>query len=113
MKLSYAIKFVSDMDKAVAFHRDVLGLPLKFESPFWSEFATGDTTLALHPARPDKPAGAVELGFQTGDLARLYAERDGCGLTFTKAPELQHGALLARFLDSEGRECSISGDSTG
>ena len=49
-QLRYAIKFVADMDKAVKFHRDVLGLKVKFESPGWSEFATGETTLALHPA---------------------------------------------------------------
>ena len=47
MKLAYAIKFVADMDRAVAFHRDVLGLMLKFQSPGWSEFLTGETTLAL------------------------------------------------------------------
>src|SRR5678816_3678782 len=48
MRLSYAIKYVADMARAIAFHRDVLGLPLKFQSPEWSEFATGQTTLALH-----------------------------------------------------------------
>ena len=32
-QLRYVIKFVGDMDKAVKFHRDVLGLKLKFESP--------------------------------------------------------------------------------
>jgi catechol 2,3-dioxygenase-like lactoylglutathione lyase family enzyme len=50
-QLRYAIKFVGDMDKAVKFHRDVLGLKVKFDSPGWSEFVTGETTLALHPAR--------------------------------------------------------------
>ena len=35
------IKFVADMDKAVKFYRDVLGLKVKFESPGWSEFVTG------------------------------------------------------------------------
>ena len=30
MKLSYAIKYVADMDRAIAFHRYVLGLELKF-----------------------------------------------------------------------------------
>ena len=29
MKLSYAIKYVEDMDRAIAFHRDVLGLELR------------------------------------------------------------------------------------
>ena len=49
-QLRYIIKFVADMDKAVKFYRDVLGLRVKFESPGWSEFVTGETTLALHPA---------------------------------------------------------------
>jgi lactoylglutathione lyase len=44
-QLRYAIKFVADMDKAVKFYRDVLGLTLKFESSGWSEFVTGETTL--------------------------------------------------------------------
>ena len=48
--LSYVMKFVADMDRVVAFCRDVLGLPLKFQSPGWSEFLTGETTLALHAA---------------------------------------------------------------
>ena len=33
MKLTYVIQFVGDMDRAVAFHRDTLGLPLTFSSP--------------------------------------------------------------------------------
>ena len=36
MKLTYVIKFVADMNRAVKFYRDVLGLSLKFESPGWS-----------------------------------------------------------------------------
>jgi catechol 2,3-dioxygenase-like lactoylglutathione lyase family enzyme len=47
----YVIAFVSDMDRAVKFYRDTLRLRLKFSSPHWSEFVTGDTTVALHPAR--------------------------------------------------------------
>jgi catechol 2,3-dioxygenase-like lactoylglutathione lyase family enzyme len=40
-QLRYVIKFVADMDKAVKFRRDMLGPKVKFESPGWSEFATG------------------------------------------------------------------------
>ena len=53
----YVIKFVADMNKAVKFYRDILGLQLKFESSGWSEFVTGETTLALHPASDKNPAG--------------------------------------------------------
>jgi catechol 2,3-dioxygenase-like lactoylglutathione lyase family enzyme len=34
MRLNYAIIFVGDMQKSVAFYRDIVGLPLRFESPF-------------------------------------------------------------------------------
>lgn len=108
-KLSYAIKFVANMGNAVAYHRDTLGLPLKFQSPEWSEFATGDVTLALHAATADNAAGTVQLGYAVDDLTSLYENRAKNGIDFTSPPRAQHGAVLAKFRDNEGRECSISG----
>ncbi|MBV8892465.1 MAG: VOC family protein [Acidobacteria bacterium] len=61
-QLKYVIRFIPGMEEAVKFYRDVLGLQLKFESPGWGEFATVETTLALHPASDKKPAGKFELG---------------------------------------------------
>jgi lactoylglutathione lyase len=62
MNLQYAIKFVADMHAAVAFHCDTLELTLGLQSPWWSEFETGTTKLALHPATDKHPAGSVRLG---------------------------------------------------
>jgi lactoylglutathione lyase len=109
MQLTYAIKFVADMDAAVAFHRDKLGLEVKFASPFWSEFATGETTLALHPASDENPAGGVELGFTTDDLGALYARREELGIQFSREPHEEHGTHIARIRDSEGVGVSVSG----
>ena len=109
MRLTYAIKYVADMDKSVAFHRDVLGLELKFHSPFWSEFATGGTTLALHAASDDNPAGSVQLGFATDNLTEFYERRDKLGLSFTQPPTEMHGIYIARFHDIDGAETSVSG----
>jgi len=50
VNVGYAIVFVSDMDRSITFYRDVLGLPLKFPSPEWTEFATEGVTIALHKA---------------------------------------------------------------
>jgi hypothetical protein len=108
-KLAYVIKFVDNMGNAVAYHRDKLGLPLKFQSPEWSEFITGDVTLALHAASPANPSGSVQLGYAVDDLTSLYEHRTQNGIDFTSPPRAQHGALLAKFRDNEGRECSISG----
>lgn len=110
MKLAYAIKFVADMDRAVAFYRDSMGLALTFASPGWSEFETGETKLALHPASSANPAGTVELGFTVSDLQRFYDEKKR-SVRFTMAPKKQDfGGVLAQFEDSEGGRCSVSGE---
>lgn len=108
-RLTYAIKFVDDMDTAVAFHRDTLGLSVKFASPQWTEFATGETTLALHEATAEKPAGSVQLGFGVPDVEAFFREKSGAGVTFTQEPQSMHGTKIGRFLDCEGVECSIGG----
>jgi len=108
MKFSYVIKFVADMNRAVRFYRDVLGLQLKFESPGWSEFVTGETKLALHPASEKNPAGAVELGFRVPDIQKFYLEMRAKGVNFSMPPTKQDfGGLLAQFVDSEGGHCSV------
>jgi len=108
MKLSYVIKFVDDMSRAVTFYRDVLGFQLKFESPGWSEFVTGETTLALHPASEKNPAGGVELGFTVADVQQFHKEVSTKGVEFTLPPTKQdYGGLLAQFVDSEGGHCSV------
>lgn len=106
---TYAIKFVADMDRAVAFYRDTLGLEPRMTTPFWSEFDTGAVTLALHAASADKPAGTTELGFTTADLPAVHAARASLGLDFVEAPREEHGTLLSRIRDSEGAELSLSG----
>jgi lactoylglutathione lyase len=108
-RLNYVMKFVADMDKATAFYRDQLGLTLRFQSPGWTEFDTGETTLALHPASAQNPAGSVQLGFGVADLQAFHREMTAKGVTFTAPPERLHGTYLARFVDSEGAEVSVSG----
>ena len=109
MRLTYAIKYVADMDRAIAFYRDKLGLDLKFQSPFWSEFATGDTVLALHPASDDNPPGSVELGFGIDNLREFYERREELGVEFTREPKEMHGLHIAGVRDADGAHVSVSG----
>jgi len=109
MRLTYAIKYVADMDQAIAFYRDKLGLELKFESPFWSEFATGETVLALHPASEANAAGSVELGFAVDDLGEFYQRRAELGIEFTREPKEMHGIHIAGISDADGAHVSVSG----
>jgi predicted enzyme related to lactoylglutathione lyase len=108
IRLGYAIHFVADMDRAVAFYRDTLGLELRFASPGWSEFATGATTLALHPASDANPSGTTRLGLQADDITDLHRRLTGAGVRFTRAPAPEHGVTLAELLDCEGARVSLS-----
>jgi lactoylglutathione lyase len=105
---------VSDMSRSVAFYRDILGLPLKFQSPGWSEFQTGATTLALHLIRarggseggaPAEPlAGTCSIGFSVEDLAATHRELAARGAQFIRAPTEQanEGIRLAVCIDPDG-----------
>ena len=111
--LTHVIEFVADMDGAVRFYRDVIGLPLKFQSPGWSEFATGQTTLALHPASEENPAGKVELGLGVPNLQQFYDDMSRKGVHFPMPPQRQDfGGVLAQFVDSEGAHVSVSSSSS-
>ncbi len=109
-KLAYVMVFVSDMKRSVAFYRDQLGLKLRFSSTGWSEFATGDTILALHPAGPDNAAGTSEVGFAVQDLNAFYAARRAAGVGFVSPPTPQsYGAPLAEMRDPDGARISVGG----
>jgi predicted enzyme related to lactoylglutathione lyase len=107
--LVYAIKFVSNMDEAVRFHAMHLGLKLRFQSPEWSEFDTGQTTLALHKSSLEHPAGTCQLGFRVSDIDRFYSEQIAQGVEAVAPPTDLHGQRIAKLRDSDGAEFSVGG----
>ena len=117
MRVSYAIVFVSDMQRSVAFYRDVIGLPLKFDSPEWSEFATEGATFALHraekpapPAEADLPAGHCRPGLSVRDLDAFHARMVEHRVECTQQPKDLFGARIAQYLDPDGLAISVSED---
>jgi lactoylglutathione lyase len=107
--LAYAIKFVAQMEQAVDFHQHQLGLNLRFQSPEWSEFETGGTTLALHLASPEHPDGSYELGFRVADVDRFCAERKAAGVELIQEPRSVHGQRIAKLRYPDKSEFSVSG----
>ena len=113
-KVDYIKVNVSDMSRSVAFYRDILGLLLKFESPAWTEFQTGATTLALHLKRarldgegqapPEPLAGTCSIGFSVEDVAATHRQLEARGAQFVLAPTVQanEGIRLAACVDPDG-----------
>ena len=118
MRVNYAIVFVSDMKRSVAFYRDVIGLPLKFDSPEWSEFASEGAILALHrseaPASPqdesDLPAGRCRPGLSVRDLDAFHVRMVEHNVICTQQPKDLFGAKMAQYLDPDGLAISVTED---
>ena len=71
MEIHYSIILVSDMKQSVAFYKDVVGMPLRFESPNWSEFATGGATRVAQYVDPDGLVFSVGQGGHDADSTRV------------------------------------------
>lgn len=91
---------VTDMDAAVRFYEEVLGLTKGYASPYWTEFHIGDRKIALHAGGEPGPAGWV-LGLTTANLNELEARLRGAGVTIKGRHETPNGELL-EFLDPCG-----------
>jgi lactoylglutathione lyase len=110
--LTYAIKFVADMESAVRFHSSQLGLRLRFKSPEWTEFETGQTTLALHLASRENPPGSCELGFNVEDIDAFCAGLARQGVPVLEPPRDLHGHRIAKLQGPDGAAFSVSGRPT-
>ena len=106
--LVYAIRFVANMEEAVRFHEQQLGLKLRFRTPEWTEFDTGTTTLALHAASKANPAGSTQVGFRIADVDAFCHDAIRHGCMVVVQPQEMHGMRIARLLDPDGAEFSVS-----
>jgi predicted enzyme related to lactoylglutathione lyase len=107
--LTYTIKFVASMYAAVQFHSKQLGLRLRFQSPEWSEFETGQTTLALHIGSAENPAGTCQLGFHVDDMDAFFADCQNQGVEVVAPPTVLHGQRIVKLRDQDGAVFSVSG----
>ena len=115
-RVNYAIVFVSDMEQSVAFYRDLLGLPLRYESPHWTEFATDGATLALHAS--DEPGvdrsgvqrerpGSCRPGLSVPNLDEFHQRMVANGVTCLQEPKELFGSRLAQYSDPDGLAISV------
>ena len=97
--------WTSDMDAAVAFYKDVLGLDMSARyGEDWSEFKLAGTTVALHGTRGAAPphAGATVV-FEVDDLDRTMGTLRERGVEFAgQVIEVPETGRFATFHDPAG-----------
>jgi methylmalonyl-CoA/ethylmalonyl-CoA epimerase len=100
---------VRDMDRAVAFYRDVVGLPFLFQAgPNLAFFQCGDVRIMLDIPEDERFAGkASVLYYRVADIQAAFedirsrgAEVEGEPHMIAKMPD--HELWMAFFKDTEG-----------
>lgn len=96
---------VTDIDRSVAFYRDVLGVPFLFQVPSMpmAFLQAGESRLYLGEAESEEFRTVVMLYFWVDDIDAEHARLAGAGVTFRDAPHVVHRdggtALWMSFFD--------------
>lgn len=103
--ISVTIVPVEDMARAADFYQTVLGLPLKFATPEWTEFETKPIVLALQLARAKFRRQQAEEARFTIDVEDIESETSrlkSWNVEFTVSPHEEEYGRMAVFHDTEG-----------
>ena len=95
---------VSDMDRAVAFYRDQLGLTPGITTQWWSSFSVGGVQIGLHPPfeGDNREAGkGWILGLEVEDLRLLRAKLEAEGTKCADYHDIPGGCVMD-FADRDG-----------
>ena len=108
--LDLVFYWVTDLDRAVAFYRDVLGLqPTRRDGGSWAQFELNGRRFALHgvgEGQPMSPGGATAV-FEVADLdaaAGMLATRD---IAVVHEGEVEGFARFCSFLDPDGNTVQL------
>jgi predicted enzyme related to lactoylglutathione lyase len=113
-RIGWVQVFVSDMDRAVDFYENSLGIAVRNRSPEFPEFvelATEGTILALNSVGDE---GKQLVGRVTGitltapDVEAAHRSLSAKGVRFSRPPVRQPwGGLMTSFFDPDGNEISL------
>lgn len=102
-----------DVDRAVRFYRDCLGLPFQFQVPGMAFFTCGELTIMLGLAvEPEFDHPSSILYFDVADIAAAHRSMTERGVAFRTEPHVVHREAtrelwLADFTDSEGNTLAL------
>lgn len=108
MKISYVNVFVTELNSAVIFYQEKLGLELLFSHPEhgYASFSAGAIRLGLAVPGADQPelvGRHTGIGLEVTDLEGEHARLSGLGVSFTMPPTWQPwGGFMALVADPDG-----------
>lgn len=104
-KLALFMVVVKDMDRSIAFYRDVLGLKLLFQTPGWSSLSAGNVEIGLHSESEHlkvRPTESAQIGFYVDDIAGAITHLKTHGARVLMPPKEEDFGTLSVFTDPDG-----------
>ena len=104
-KLTTIVLIVKDMDRSVAFYRDMVGLSVEMHTPFWSSLSAGNISLGLHPESNHAkvaPSMGCTFGFEVEDIQATVQKLKAKGVQMQLEPKREDFGWLAIFADPDG-----------
>jgi lactoylglutathione lyase len=104
-KIGLVMLVVKDLNRSVAFYRDVIGMKVKFQAPEWATLDAGGVELGLHPESEHlhvKPSESFGFGFYVNDIERVHQELKNKNVHFILPPKEENFGWLALFSDPDG-----------
>jgi catechol 2,3-dioxygenase-like lactoylglutathione lyase family enzyme len=105
--------FVSNMDRAVRFYTEVLGMKVEYRfGNQWASLKTEDgVTVGLHPASKESPAGrkgSITIGFEASEsIEKAVTDMKAKGVKFVSPIVDDKEIKAAHFEDPDGNEMYI------
>jgi len=105
-RLDLIMLIVGDLERSARFYGDVLGLPVRYRTERWTEFAAGEIRLALHLAGDDvgvSPTTGCTFAFVVDDVEGAVGELRAHGTLILQEPHREaFGGVLAVISDPDG-----------
>jgi catechol 2,3-dioxygenase-like lactoylglutathione lyase family enzyme len=121
--LDYVVLIVEDLDRALQFYTEVLGLRLGHRSGDYAQLATGATrvglykrdamskTLGMQLKKPAQDAPGFEIGFKVSDVDAAFSELVGRGASPAMPPTTRPwGQRTAYVRDPDGHLIELAQD---
>ena len=108
VELAEVVLYVRDMERAIRFYRETLGLTTWSESSGWTTFRTGACTLAMHMAERRAPGrGEPDPTFLVADAAAKRERLAALGVDVIELREPADGVRVFDLRDPDGNRHSI------
>ncbi|MDQ2897095.1 MAG: VOC family protein [Actinomycetota bacterium] len=98
---------VTDMQRAVAFYRDDLGLDVIEHDGDWAEVTAGDQRIGLNARESPAGDGGAVIAFAVDDPDATVDELKGRGVAFVGELSEHPWGRIAPFKDPDGNDLQV------